>query len=80
MRPLLSGYCATVKILRNGLVMIKAMKDPSPLVRGAAAESLTNTPSPQTTGALLEATGDGYRLFASGRLWCLPLIRLSLEG
>ncbi|MBP1732717.1 MAG: Tfp pilus assembly protein PilF [Deltaproteobacteria bacterium] len=43
-------------------VMIKAMKDPSPLVRGAAAESLTNTPSPQTTGALLEATGDGYRL------------------
>jgi tetratricopeptide (TPR) repeat protein len=43
-------------------VIIKAMKDPSPLVRGAVAESLTNAPSPQTTGALLEATGDGYRL------------------
>jgi tetratricopeptide (TPR) repeat protein len=43
-------------------VMIKAMKDPSPLVRGAAAESLADAPSPQTTRALLEATGDSYRL------------------
>jgi tetratricopeptide (TPR) repeat protein len=43
-------------------VIIKAMKDPSPLVRGAAAESLADAPSPQTTRALLEATGDGYRL------------------
>ena len=42
--------------------IIKAMKDPSPLVRGAAAESLADAPSPQTTRALLEATGDGYRL------------------
>jgi tetratricopeptide (TPR) repeat protein len=42
--------------------MIKAMKDPSPLVRGAAAESLADVPSPQTTRALLEATGDDYRL------------------
>jgi tetratricopeptide (TPR) repeat protein len=43
-------------------VMIKAMRDPSPLVRGAVAESLADAPSPQTTRALLEATGDGYRL------------------
>ena len=43
-------------------VMIKAMRDPSPLVRGAAAESLADMPSPQTTSALLGATGDGYRL------------------
>ena len=43
-------------------VIIKTMKDPSPLVRGAAAESLADAPSPQTTRALLEATGDGYRL------------------
>jgi tetratricopeptide (TPR) repeat protein len=43
-------------------VIIKAMRDPSPLVRGAVAESLADAPSPQTTRALLEATGDGYRL------------------
>jgi tetratricopeptide (TPR) repeat protein len=42
--------------------MIRSMKDPSPLVRGAAAESLADAPSPQTTRALLEATGDDYRL------------------
>jgi tetratricopeptide (TPR) repeat protein len=43
-------------------VIIRAIKDPSPLVRGAAAESLADAPSPQTTRALLEATGDDYRL------------------
>jgi tetratricopeptide (TPR) repeat protein len=43
-------------------VIIKATNDPSPLVRGAAAESLADAPSPQTTRALLEATGDSYRL------------------
>jgi tetratricopeptide (TPR) repeat protein len=42
--------------------IIKAMKDPSPLVRGAAAESLVDAPSPQATSALLEATVDSYRL------------------
>jgi tetratricopeptide (TPR) repeat protein len=47
---------------RKWPVIIKAMKDPSTLVRGAAAESLADVPSPQTTRALLEATGDGYRL------------------
>jgi len=43
-------------------VIIKAMKDPSPLVRGAAADSLADAPSPETTRALLEAGGDSYRL------------------
>jgi tetratricopeptide (TPR) repeat protein len=43
-------------------VIIKAMKDPSPLVRAAAADSLVGIPSPATTKALLEATGDDYRL------------------
>jgi tetratricopeptide (TPR) repeat protein len=47
---------------RKWPAIIKAMKDPSPLVRGAAAGSLSDAPSPQTTKALLEATGDNYRL------------------
>jgi tetratricopeptide (TPR) repeat protein len=42
--------------------IINAMKDPSPLVRGAAADALAGMPSPATTKALLEATGDDYRL------------------
>jgi hypothetical protein len=42
--------------------MIKVMKDPWPLVRGAAAESLADAPSPQSTRALLEGTGDSHRL------------------
>jgi len=43
-------------------VIIRAIKDPSPLVRGAATELLADAPSPQTNRALLEATGDDYRL------------------
>jgi tetratricopeptide (TPR) repeat protein len=42
--------------------MIKAIKDPSPLVRGAAAESLAEAPSPQAVQSLLDAFGDDYRL------------------
>jgi tetratricopeptide (TPR) repeat protein len=42
--------------------ILKATKDPSPLVRGAAAESLRAIPSKETGQALLEATGDDYRL------------------
>ena len=42
--------------------IIKAMKDLSPLVRAAAADSLIGMPSSATTKALLEATGDDYRL------------------
>jgi tetratricopeptide (TPR) repeat protein len=43
-------------------VMLKAMKDPSPLVRSAAAESLGSMPSRETGDALIEGTGDDYRL------------------
>jgi len=42
--------------------ILKAMKDPSPLVRSAAAASLGMFPSQETGNALLEATGDDYRL------------------
>jgi tetratricopeptide (TPR) repeat protein len=47
---------------RKWPAIIKAVKGPSPLVRGAAVESLADGSSPQTTQALLEATGDDYRL------------------
>jgi tetratricopeptide (TPR) repeat protein len=39
-----------------------AMKDPSPLVRAAAAESMRRMPSKETGEALIAATGDEYRL------------------
>ncbi|NIO04187.1 MAG: tetratricopeptide repeat protein [Proteobacteria bacterium] len=42
--------------------ILEAMKDPSPLVRSAAAASLGMFPSKETGKALLEATGDDYRL------------------
>jgi tetratricopeptide (TPR) repeat protein len=42
--------------------ILQATKDPSPLVRGAAAELLRAIPSKETGEALLEATGDDYRL------------------
>jgi tetratricopeptide (TPR) repeat protein len=43
-------------------VILKAMKDPSPLVRGAAAESLAVMPSMDAFQTLIDATGDDYRL------------------
>ncbi|MEW6584679.1 MAG: tetratricopeptide repeat protein [Nitrospirota bacterium] len=43
-------------------VLIKALNDPSPLVRSAAAEGLQNYLTPQSVEALLKATRDGYRL------------------
>ena len=43
-------------------VIIKMTTDPSPLVRGAAAESLSLFPSKQTGRALIKAAGDEYRL------------------
>lgn len=42
--------------------MTKAMKDPSPLVRGAAADSLAAVAFRKTSKVLLEAIGDDYRL------------------
>jgi tetratricopeptide (TPR) repeat protein len=41
---------------------IKALSDPSPLVRGAAAAALTGHVTPQSIHPLLAATRDSYRL------------------
>jgi tetratricopeptide (TPR) repeat protein len=43
-------------------VLYKAIKDPSPLVRGAAADALQHVPTRETFHALVEAVGDDYRL------------------
>jgi hypothetical protein len=43
-------------------VLLKAVRDPSPLVRSAAAAALQNAPTKEAVQALVEATGDDYRL------------------
>ena len=43
-------------------VLLEAVKDPSPLVRAAAAEALQQVPTKEALQALVEATGDNYRL------------------
>ena len=43
-------------------VLLEAVKDPSPLVRSAAAEALQHVPTKEAVQALVEATGDDYRL------------------
>ncbi|HEX7503797.1 MAG TPA: HEAT repeat domain-containing protein, partial [Syntrophales bacterium] len=43
-------------------VLLEAVKDPSPLVRAAAAEALQNVPTKDAVQALVEAAGDDYRL------------------
>jgi tetratricopeptide (TPR) repeat protein len=43
-------------------VLLNAMKDPSPLVRGAAADALQQVPTKEAVQALITATGDDYRL------------------
>ncbi|MBP6941745.1 MAG: tetratricopeptide repeat protein [Syntrophorhabdaceae bacterium] len=43
-------------------VILKMTGDPSPLVRAAAAESLSGFPSRESIKALVAATGDAYRL------------------
>ena len=42
--------------------LLKAIKDPSPLMRSAAATALQNVPTEEAVHALVEATGDDYRL------------------
>ena len=42
--------------------LLKAMKDPSPLLRGAAADALQHVSTREAVQALVTATGDGYRL------------------
>ena len=42
--------------------LLKAIKDPSPLMRSAAATALQNVPTEESVQALVEAAGDDYRL------------------
>ena len=42
--------------------LLKAVKDPSPLVRSAAIEALKYRPSPDASVALLQAAGDDFRV------------------
>lgn len=42
--------------------LLKAVKDPSPLVRSAAIEALRYRPSPDVSAALLQAAGDDFRV------------------
>jgi len=60
-----------------------ALKDPSPLVRGAAASALQNNLVPEIREALLAATQDGYRLVrvrAAQGLAAYPRELLSTPG
>ncbi len=55
----LLGRCAKAE---KWPAIIQALRDPSPLVRSAAAAALEAYPAPQTREALLEAVGDDIRL------------------
>jgi tetratricopeptide (TPR) repeat protein len=60
-------------------VLLIAMKDPSPLVRSSAVLALSIRPSRESLQALLDATGDSYRLVrtrAAAGLAGVPLDRL----
>jgi len=60
--------------------LLAAMKDPSPLVRSAAAEGLGLRLTPDGAQALLDASGDAYRLVrtrAAAGLAAYPTERLS---
>jgi len=43
-------------------VLYKAIKDPSPLVRAAAADALQHMETREALQALMQAIGDDYRL------------------
>lgn len=61
-------------------VVLAAMKDPSPLVRAAAAEAIAGRPTPVGVKALLGAAGDEYRVVrvrAAAGLAGFPLDRLT---
>jgi tetratricopeptide (TPR) repeat protein len=67
---------------RTQEAVLKAMKDPSPLVRAAAAENLGLNLSPKTVAALIEAAGDDTRLVrikAAASLSGYPLEKLKGE-
>jgi len=63
-------------------VLLIAVKDPSPLVRAAAVEAISLRPSRESVQALLDATGDDYRLVrtrAAAGLAGFPMDRLTGE-
>ncbi|HSP55020.1 MAG TPA: tetratricopeptide repeat protein, partial [Dehalococcoidia bacterium] len=63
-------------------VLLSAMKDPSPVVRASACEAISLRPNPEAAQALLDATGDGFRLVrirAAAGLAGYPLDRLADE-
>jgi tetratricopeptide (TPR) repeat protein len=65
--------------------LLKAVKDPSPLVRAAAADSLSFRLTRESYQALMEATGDSYRLVrvraaASLAHFPAPLVKEADEG
>jgi Tfp pilus assembly protein PilF len=65
--------------------LLQAVKDPSPLVRAAAADSLSFRPTRESYQALMEATGDSYRLVrvraaASLAHFPAPMIKEADEG
>ena len=47
---------------RSVPALLKAIRDPSPLIRSAAATALQNVPTEESVLALVEAAGDDYRL------------------
>jgi tetratricopeptide (TPR) repeat protein len=64
-------------------VLLAAMKDPSPLVRGAAADAIALRPTAEGVQALLDATGDEYRLVrvrAAAALAGYPTERLAADA
>ena len=66
---------------RIASMLLKAAKDPSPLVRAAAADALQRVPTREAVRALVSATGDEYRLVrvrAAASLSGYP--NLPLEG
>ena len=63
-------------------VLLTTIKDPSPLVRAASAEAIFIRPSREGVQALLDATGDDYRLVrtrAAAGLAGYPMDQLSGE-
>ena len=75
----------TVEDERVLTTLLKAVKDPSPLVRAAAADSLSFRLTRESYKALMEATGDSYRLVrvraaASLAHFPTPLIKEADEG
>ena len=75
-----------VRVMRNcederkWPALIRATKDPSPLVRAAAADALSNYSEPDAVAALIEATRDDYRLVrirAAASLARIPLTSLN---